>query len=113
MSNVVQKFQATHDFKSYEQSTTVFVTFGNIEYYLDQAPAEIITLQPSRSSDGLFSGLKGGLLPCTVIDWSKEQLDKEDLDAISAEFAIRDDVWTPVFLEGKNSCRHEIAIKEY
>lgn len=102
--------QATHDGRAYGQCTTVVTTFGGIEYYIDQAPAQVITFQSPRS-DGHFSSLKGDLLPCTVIKWSEDQLDKEDLDATSAKFALHDDVWQPAFLEGETSCRHGIAIE--
>lgn len=99
MSTLVQAIQETHDSKVYQQRTTTVVTFGGIDYYLDQAPVHVISFQPSKPADRLSNGLQQNLLPCTVINWSKDQLDKEDLDAISASFVLRDDVWTPAFLE--------------
>ena len=110
MSLTVTKDEATHDFGVHAQNTTIVTTFGGIEYYLDQAPAQVITLQPSRPLVRLFSSLSGDLFPCTVINSSKDQLNKEDLDAISAKFALHDDVWTQAFLEGETRCRREIAI---
>ena len=103
MSTITRRVQTTEKFRECEQSTTVVV--GEIEYYLHQVPAHVITFQPSRPLDGLFSGLKGDLRPCTVTDWSEDQLNKEDLDSISAKYALHDDVWTPAFLEGENSYR--------
>lgn len=97
MSTTMRKSKTSEESTAYEQSTTVVI--GEIEYYLDQAPAHVITFQPSRPLDGLSSRLKGDLRPCTVINWSKDQLNKEDLDSISAGFALHDDVWTPAFLE--------------
>ncbi len=102
--------EATHDFRVYAQNTTIIITFGGIEYYLDQASAQVITLQPSRPLVRLFSGLNGDLFPCTVINSSKDQLNKEDLDVISVKFALHDDVWTDAFLKGEFGCRCEIAI---
>ena len=111
MSTIVPKIQATRESRAYGRINTVIVTFGDFEYYVDQSSAHVITVQPSRPLDGIFTGLKGDLLPCTVIDWAKEQLKKEDLNAISANFALRDDVWTPAFLESETSRRHEIAFE--
>lgn len=105
MSTVMQAVQETHDSKVYQQHTNTVITFGGIDYYLDQAPAHVISFQPSKPADRLSDGLQQNLLPCTAINWSKDQLDKEDLDAISAKFVLRDDVWTPAFLEGEASCR--------
>lgn len=99
----MQRLQTTENFRFYEQSTTIVI--GEIEYYIDQAPAHVITFQPSRPLDGLSRGLKGDLRPCTVTDWSEDQLNKENLDSISAKFALHDDIWTPAFLEGENSYR--------
>lgn len=113
MSTIVPEIQATHDSRFYGPSNTVIVTFGEIHYYLDQAPAHVISFQPSRPLDGLFRCLKGDVLPCTVIDWSKDQLSKEDLIAIGARCVSHDDVWTPIFLAGETSCRHEIKIKNF
>ena len=92
---------AIHGFGVPTQSTMIVNTIGGIEYCLDQAPTQVITIQRSSSSDRPLSGLKGDLYPCTVIDTSKEQLNKEDLDAISAKFALQDDVWTHAFLESE------------
>lgn len=46
----------------------------------------------------------GSLAPfhlATVITWDKERLTNDDLDQIKLDFAARDDVWKPGFLEGK------------
>ena len=88
----------------YRQATTVVATFGGIQYYVDQGPAQAITFKLSSSSDRLCNGLKGDLLPCTVISGSRSQLNKEDLDRISVDFAAQDDVWTPTFLQCQFSC---------
>lgn len=37
----------------------------------------------------------------TVITWNKERFTNDDLDQIELDFAARDDVWNPSFLEGK------------
>ena len=92
MFTIVPEIQATHDSRFYGPSNTLIVTFGEIHYYFDQAPAHVISFQPSRNSAGLFGGFKGDVLPCTVIDWSKDQLSKEDLISISARFISHDDV---------------------
>ena len=110
MSTIVRRIQGTHASKTDGQINTGLVTFGEIEYYLDQAPAEIISFRASHPWEWLFSSCQGDILPCTVIDWSTDQLKKADLDAISTDIALRDDVWTPAFLEGETSCHHEIAI---
>lgn len=112
MSTIVQAIQETHDSKVYQQRTTTVITFGGIDYYLDQAPAHVISFQPSKPTDRLSNGLQENLLPCTVINWSKDQLYKEDMDAISAKFVLRDDVWTPAFLEGEASRRTKTATKD-
>ena len=113
MSTIVPEIQATHGSKFYGQSNTFVGTFGEIHYYLDQVPAHVISFQPSRPSDGLFGGLRGDVLPCTVIDWSKDQLSKEDLIALCARFVLHDDVWTPVFLAGETSRHHEITVEDF
>ena len=111
MSIIVQDHQATHDDRYQERGTSIVITFGGFEYYLDRAPAHEPTVQPCRPSDKPFWALKEDLLPCTVIDWSKDQLSKEDLDATRANLSLHDDVWTPTFLEGKPSCCHEFIIR--
>ena len=98
------------DFGAHAQNTTIITNFGGVEYCVNQPPAQIITFQPSRPSLELFGGLNGDLFPCTVIDLSKDQLNKDDLDAISAKFTLCDDVWTQAFLEGQTSLRREITI---
>ena len=108
MSTSMQTIQGIHASETREQTTTFSTSFGGIEYYLDQSPAEIISSQ--APAEGLFSGSQGEVLPCTVINWSEDQLKKVDLDAISTKFALRDDVWTSEFLEGKTSCRLEVSI---
>ena len=108
MPPIAAKDEATHDFGVHASSTTIVTNFGGIEYYLAQAAAQVITLQPSRPLIGLFSG-KGDLFPCTVINSSKNQLNRQDLEALSAKFALHDDVWTHAFLESKTSCRPETA----
>ena len=108
MPPIAAKDEATHDFGVHASSTTIVTTFGGIEYYLAQAAAQVITLQPSRPLIGLFSG-KGDLFPCTVINSSKNQLNRQDLEALSAKFALHDDVWTHAFLESETSCRRENA----
>ena len=105
MSTIVTQKEASHGFHTHGQNIVAIATFGGIEYYLDQTSAEIITFQPSRPSSGLFSGLNGDLFPCTVINWSKDHFNKEDLDAISAKFALHDDVWTQAFLQSETSWR--------
>ena len=101
MSRTGTKDKATHDFGVPASSTSIITTFAGIEYYLDVAPAQAITLRPPRPFARLFSGLNGYLLPCTVINSSKDQLNEEDLDTISTKFALHDDVWTRAFLEGE------------
>ena len=110
MSRTVTKDEATLGFGVHASSTTIITTLGGIKYYLDTAPTQVITLQPSRPLVRSFNALNGDLFPCTVINLSNDQLNKEDLDGISAEFALYDDVWTHAFLEGETSCRGTIAI---
>ena len=93
------------------QSTTIFASFGGIKHYVDPAPAQVISFRPSRPSDGFFSSLNGELYPCTVIDNSNDHLNNEDLDTITSNFALHDDVWTPAFLEGETSRSHKLAIE--
>ena len=93
------------------QRTTIIASFGGIKYYVDPAPVQVISFQPSRPSDGFFSSLNGDLRPCTVIDNSNDHLNKEDLDTITSNLALHDDVWTPAFLEGETSRRHKFAIE--
>lgn len=37
----------------------------------------------------------------TIINWNKERITDNDLDQVKLDFAARDDVWNPSFLEGK------------
>ena len=113
MSRTVIQDEATLGFGVHASSTTIIASFGGIKYYLDTAPAQVVALQPSRPLIGSFSALNGDLFPCTVINLSKDQLNKEDLDRIIAEFALYDDVWTHAFLEGETSCRGAIAISMF
>ena len=105
MPTIVPSVQAT---QAHGQSATIITSFGGIEYYVDPAAAQVISFQPCRPSDGFFGSLKGDLHPFTVINQSKESIDKEDLDALTFDFALRDDVWTPAFSEGETSCRYEM-----
>ena len=113
MSCNVTHDEATLSFGVHESSTTVIASFGGIEYYLDTAPAQVVALQPSRPLVGSFSTHNGDLFPCTVISLSKDQLNKEDLDRVIAEFALCDDVWKHAFLGGETSCRDAIAISMF
>ena len=106
MSTTVQHFQAM---QAHGQNTTTITSFGGIEYYLDPAAAQAISFQTPRPSNGFFDSLKGDLHACTVIDYLRDHFNEEDLAAISSDFALRDDVWTPAFLEGEASCHYEIA----
>ena len=106
MSPMVTKEETFHAFWAHAQNTTIHTVFGGIEYYLDQAPAQVITPLSSSLSDGLFSGLNEDLFPCTVLNLRKDQLNRKDLDAISAKFALYDDVWTRAFLKGETSHHH-------
>ena len=106
MSMTVQNFRAM---KTHEQSAVTITSFGGIEYYLGPATAQIISIRPSRPSDGFFGSLKGDLRACTVIDHYKDDFNKDDIAVVSSEFAQRDDVWTPAFLEGEASSYYEIA----
>lgn len=105
MSKIVPSIQAAH---AHGQITTTITSFGGIDYCLDPAAAQVISFQPSRPSDGFFGSFKGDLRPCTVINQSKDYLDKEDLDAFTFDLAPHEDVWTPTFAEGKTSCRYEM-----
>ena len=93
------------DSMAYVPKFRIIATFGGIEYYLDQFPIHTISFQPPYSSDEIFNGLKEDLIPCTVFNGSKEEFNNEDLDAISAELALHDDVWTPAFLQSESSYR--------
>ena len=93
------------DSMAYEPKFRIIATFGGIEYYLDQSPTHTISLQASYSSDEVFSGFKGDPIPCTVFNGSKDDFNKEDLDAVSSKLAHHDDVWTPAFLQSETSHR--------
>lgn len=110
MSVVAREIQGTHASKTCGQFSTTCIIFGETEYYLDQAPTEVISFSASHPSEGLFSGFQGDILPCTVINWSADQFERADLNAVVTKFALRDDVWTPEFLGGETSCRPDIAI---
>ena len=106
ISTTVPNIQAKHDSRlSHQTSTATIITVGEVEYYLHHAPAHVLSFHPSHPSRQLFLGLDQDLLPCTVIDWSKDQLNKDDLEALTANFALHDDVWTPAFLQGETRCR--------
>ena len=108
MSTNVPNIQAM---QTHGQGITTITSFGGIEgieYYLDPAAAQVISFRPSRPSD-IFGSLQGDLCACTVVNYSKDHFDKENLAAISSEFALRDDVWTQAFLEGEISCHYEFV----
>ena len=106
MSTSERSIQAA---QAHGQGTTIITTFEGIEYCLDPAAAQVISFKPSRPSDGFFSSLNEDLRPCTVINYSKDQPNKKELNAIISKTALHDDVWTPAFLEGETNCSHEIA----
>ena len=108
MPTIVRDSQAA---QAHGQSTSILAIFGGIRYYVDPAPAQVISFQPSRPSDGFFSSLKGDLRPCTVIDYSNDHFDKHDLDNIISNVALHDDVGTSAFIKGETSCRHQSAIQ--
>ena len=110
MSSFTPYIQATHGLQSHGKDSTVIKTFGEIDYHLDQAAAEVISFQPSRPSDGFFGSHNRDVLPCTVVNWSNEHFSKKDLDAITAKYALHDDVWTPAFLQGEANNCHEVGI---
>lgn len=102
MATVVRNMQATHDLENDERSTTIITSLGGIDYYLDGSAAVVIFSQLLRPSNAFSNSIEGDLRPCTVVDWSKDHLNKEDLSAISSKYTVHDDVWTPAFLEGEN-----------
>ncbi len=110
MSTNVGELQAKRGLEACGQRITTIATFGDNEYYLDPAAAEVISFQPSPPSNGFFDSLKGDLRPCTTINRSKDQLGNEDFHVITSDFTLHDDIWTPAFLEGKTSYRLKVAL---
>ena len=108
MPTNVRDSQAT---QAHGQSTSIIASFGGIRYYVDPTPAQIISFQPSRPSDGFSSSLKGDLRPCTVIDYSNDHFNKLDLDNVVSNVALHDDVWTSAFMKGETSRRRQSAIE--
>ena len=106
MPTSVRDSQAT---EAHGQSTSIIACFKGIKYYVDPAPAQVISFQPSRPSDGFFGSLSEDLRPCTVIDYSKDHIKQQDLDNIISNIAVYDDVWTSAFMEGETSRRHKFA----
>ena len=98
--------------QAHGQSTSIIIaSFGGIQYYVDPTPAKLISFRPSRPSDGFFNSLNGDLGPCTVIDYSNDHLNKQNLDNIISNIALHDDVWTSAFTQGETSRRHQSAIE--
>ena len=109
MSTDVRDSQAT---QVHGQCTSIIASFGGIKYYVDPTPAHVISFQPSRPSDGFFSSFKGDLRPCTVLDYSNDCSNRQDLDKIISNVDLHDDdVWTSAFMMGKTSRRHKSAIE--
>ena len=112
MSTDVPDGQAT---QAHGQSTSIIASFGGIKYYIDPTPAQVISSQPSPPSDGFFrslkSSLKGDLRPCTVMDYSNDRFDRQDLDDIISNVGLHDDVWTSAFMMGETSRRHKPTIE--
>ena len=100
MPTNVRHSQAT---QAQGHSVTTIASFGGIKYYVDPKPAQVISFQPSRPTDGFFGSLNGDLRPCTVIDDSIDHLNMEGLGNIASFFAHYDDVWTSAFLEGETN----------
>ncbi len=110
MPNIFTEGETAHNSGARAQITTTIATFGGIEYHVDQIAVHIINLQPHCRVVGLFHGLKRDLYPCTVINLSKGQIIQVELDAITTEFALRDDVWTQAFLEGERPQNHGLDV---
>ena len=49
-----------------------------------------------------FTGTKN-LIPCTVINWTEEISEVQELDSILDDFARHDDVWSRSFSESKTA----------
>ena len=76
---------------------TQFLRVGGIQYYVHNiASLQLVIPLPSSDSDG-----QGSLIPCTIINWDKDSLETEDLDAVLNGFILRDDVWNRSFLHSK------------
>ncbi len=110
MSTNVGELQAKRGLEAHGHKITTIASFGDNEYYLDPAAAEVISFQPSPPWHDFFDSLEGDLHPCTVINRSKDQLDNEDFHIITSDFTLHDDVWTPAFLEGETSYRLKVAL---
>ena len=72
------KDEATNEFGVHASSTKIVTTFGRTECYFAQASAQDLVIQPSRPLIGHFNGLTGDLFPCTMINSSKTQLNRQD-----------------------------------
>ena len=110
MFHTVQGIPSAHSLGVSERRTTTITTFGNVQYLLDQVAAQVISFGPSRRFKDFLTSPKGELRPCTVIEWSKDHLDKHDLNVLRSDFAVQDDVWMPEFLEGEIYCCNEAAV---
>ena len=80
-------------------SSTKLLCVGGIQYYVHDTPAHLITTL--RSAATVPSDRQGDLVPCTIINWDKDHFESKDLEFISNNFALYDDVWNPSFLDGK------------
>ena len=107
MSMDVRDSQAT---QAHGQNTSIVASFGGIKYYIDPTPVHVLS-QPSHPMDGFFSSLTGDLRPCTVLDYSNDRFNRQDVDNIISNLDLHDDVWTSAFMMGETSHRHKTAIE--
>lgn len=96
MPTSVGNSQAT---QAHGQSTSIIIaSFGGIQYYVDPAPAQVISFRPSRP-------FKEDLRSCTVLNCSNDHLNEQGLDNLISNVALHDDVWTSAFMKGETSRR--------
>jgi len=77
-------------------------TYVQLQDHFYFIPAKPVAVLPSRIWKRR-EAISGGLIPATVIAWSKHEFVQSDLEDVCARFSKSDDVWSRDFSSSKSS----------
>lgn len=86
-----------------ESNPISLMTVGGNDYYVHYKASHRVSLSPPLFHDVPSRRIAKDWVACTVVSWGQDHFTDDNLSTVAANFASRDDVWSPAFLAGKIS----------